>query len=115
MRISDWSSDVCSSDLRCLVELLTCRADGLASQDAGRQQPFLVGQALPLELSALAGHRQAPLARRAALLQLVLLERAFLGDEAFLPQNLGFPLRPSLMCLPLALFSPRCGTIFDAS
>src|SRR3546814_8655485 len=100
MRISDWSSDVCSSDLllglelaeivldvgdllRCLVELLTCRADGLASQDAGRQQPFLVGQALPLELSALAGHRQAPLERRAALRQIVLLESAFLGDEAF--------------------------------
>src|SRR3546814_19975390 len=35
MRISDWSSDVCSSDLTCLVPLLGC-----PSHDANELQPW---------------------------------------------------------------------------
>src|SRR3546814_6367063 len=40
MRISDWSSDVCSSDLRLLVMLVLDRADDLLDQILEGEQPF---------------------------------------------------------------------------
>src|SRR3546814_4220207 len=36
MRISDWSSDVCSSDLPYIMEMQTARIDGLAPSDGKR-------------------------------------------------------------------------------
>src|SRR3546814_8543222 len=65
MRISDWSSDVCSSDLRrdqglwhvhCRLELLVLAARAADHQRPGHAQAHFVGLALP---HLLRGHRLA--------------------------------------------------------
>src|SRR3546814_4572200 len=68
MRISDWSSDVCSSDL------VAAAAGGPAAQDIGHQQPAVLGRA---EFAAGGGRRMLAQCDRRADLGIPLLEQRF--------------------------------------
>src|SRR3546814_4257027 len=84
MRISDWSSDVCSSDLRIDVERLELHGGELLHALAGeRQHPvelvlverLLLGGALNLDEAAVGGEHEIGVHLGAAVLDIVEVEQ----------------------------------------
>src|SRR3546814_19562485 len=64
MRISDWSSDVCSSDLRKPIRLTKDQASGPVTELLSLYRRWRVAQAFPFGISAIRGARPAMLRPR---------------------------------------------------